>query len=202
MKNLTSYFFVSSLFILMLMSFDIIASPVKVLHFYKEDVPEALEYEGELINGRKWKDNAGLNYILFTKASIDQDGSASSFFNAYHYVENGQEIKLVRRIQDFEQACEFDVTVEFLPASLNISDLDENGFAEITFLYRKGCRSDVSPLDLKLILLENGEKYAIRGTTIVAGLGGQEKIDPSFHTASPAFLSFAEQHWKLFKYEF
>lgn len=202
MKNLSSVFCVFTTFLFILIGPAGKANPVKVLHFYIEDVPKALAYEGELIDGRKWKDNAGLNYILFTQATVTQDGSSSIYFNAYHYVEMGQEIKLVRRIQDFEQECLFDITVEFLPASLYISDLDENGFAEITFMYRKGCRSDVSPLDLKLILLENGEKHAIRGTTIVAGTGGQEKIDPSFHSANQEFLSFAEQHWKLFKYEF
>jgi len=82
--------------------------------------------------------------------------------------------------------------------------LDGNGIAESTFLYKLGCRSDVSPNRLKLIMHEGKAKYALRGETMVPTtdpekkLGGQKAIDPAFRRAPKAFLDHALQQWNAF----
>jgi hypothetical protein len=77
--------------------------------------------------------------------------------------------------------------------------LDKDSFAEIAFMYKLGCRSDVSYDVLKLILLENGEKYAIRGETLISlnneKYGGKKEIDKSFNNAPQEFLNFANELW-------
>jgi hypothetical protein len=88
-----------------------------------------------------------------------------------------------------------------LPNSLTITDLDGNGIAESTFLYKLGCRSDVSPDRLKLIMHEGKAKYALRGETLIPTgdpnkkLGGQKAIDPAFRRAPKVFLDHALLQW-------
>jgi hypothetical protein len=85
--------------------------------------------------------------------------------------------------------------------------LDNNGIAESTFLYRLGCRSDLSPVPLKLIMHEGKAKYTLRGETMVPSdnpkekLGGPKTIDPTFHRAPKVFLNYALQQWNTFEEE-
>ena len=81
-----------------------------------------------------------------------------------------------------------------------------NNVREITFAYRKACRSDVSSSTMKLLTLENGEKYIIRGTTKICLPGyseeSQKKIDPSFYNAPHPFLTNANRIWQANILEF
>ena len=45
-----------------------------------------------------------------------------------------------------------------------MSDLDKDGYAEITFGYVMNCTTDMSPGTYKLLLLEDADKYILRGT--------------------------------------
>jgi hypothetical protein len=81
-------------------------------------------------------------------------------------------------------------------------DLDNDNYGEITFAYIKTCTSDVSPMTLKLLTLENGEKYIIRGSTRIDWgdgdvSGGEKNIDPSFKNGPSVFLSNANKIWKM-----
>lgn len=66
-------------------------------------------------------------------------------------------------MRDGVEDCEFEVTGEFLPASLAVRDEDGDAIGEVTFAYRLACRSDVAAADQKLLLLEDGERYVLRG---------------------------------------
>jgi hypothetical protein len=53
---------------------------------------------------------------------------------------------------------------------------------------------------LKLLVLENGDKYILRGSTRIAdgtspAVGGSFSIDPSFKDGPPAFLKHAKSGW-------
>ncbi len=91
-----------------------------------------------------------------------------------------------------------------MPNSPTITDLDDNGIAESTFLYKLRCRSDVSPVQLKLIMHQGKEKYALRGETLVPTAdpdkkpGGQKIIAPAFGLAPKVFLDHALHQWNAF----
>jgi len=60
------------------------------------------------------------------------------------------------------------------------------------------CTSDVSPLTLKLMMLEDREKYPIRGTTVVdvgggQRYGGEKRFGEEFAGAPVAFRDFASR---------
>ena len=151
----------------------------------------SLIYDGKIVTKRIWQDSNSDNIALFTQKENE--------LFVYHFVSNSDSIKLLRRIYDFEEDCDFDLTLEFIENSIGITDLDNNNFGEITFAYKKACISDVSPKDLKLIMLENGNKFIIRGQTLVdlgdVKIGGDKNIDPSFENAPDNFLPHANKLW-------
>jgi hypothetical protein len=103
--------------------------------------------------------------------------------------------------------CPLDLALNYNPNSLTVTDIDENGIAETTFLYRLSCKGDVSPDDLKLIMHQGKDKYALRGTTElkykangkVTKEGGDYKVDASFDKAPKDFLDYAKKQWEKFK---
>jgi len=177
---------------------------------YNASMLNSLEYEGDIILGKSWNDASGENvFIMCEKGSYNnKEQTQSKYLNAYHYANSGNGWKLLRKIHDFEEKCDAAMNAEFSTKSLNITDLDNDNYAEITFVYRLGCNGDPSPVPLKLMMLEKGEKYAIRGTTLVDGkiygrtdnLGGEKKVDASFNNAPKGFLDFANELWEAEKW--
>ena len=110
------------------------------------------------------------------------------------------------KINDFVKDCPVDLTLEYIDRSLVITDLDKNGIGESSFLYKMSCKGDVSSDDMKLIMHEDKNKYAIRGSMDLK-MNGQElekgsmKTDPSFDKAPPEFLEYARKQWNIFKTE-
>ena len=150
-----------------------------------------LKYDGKIINQKVWEDSNGENIVLFTK-------NKEELF-VYHYSITGDNAKLLRRVYDFEKDCEYDLFIDFIENSIGVTDLDKNNLGEITFAYQKACISDVSPKELKLLMLENGNKYIIRGTTSIDKPGiqttGSKKVDASFDKAPAGFLMHADKIW-------
>ncbi|MEM6801881.1 MAG: hypothetical protein AAF696_10795 [Bacteroidota bacterium] len=150
-----------------------------------------LDYEGQIISKKIWEDSNGENIALFTQKEEE--------LFVFHFAIHGEEAKLLRRVYDFEKDCEFDLFLEFFDQSIEVTDLDKDNLGELTFAYKKGCISDVSPVDQKLLMLENGEKYIIRGnTTLKLGpeiIKGIKNIDPSFEAAPDTFLLHADKLW-------
>ena len=104
------------------------------------------------------------------------------------------------RAKDFVEKCEFDLTLDVVEGSIKVTDLDDDGEAEISFLYRLSCRSDVSPHTAKLLLYEGATKYALRGQSKERVgekefVGGDFTADPAFEQAPKPFLEFAKAQW-------
>ena len=163
--------------------------------FNKLDKPNydlsKLNRDGKIVHKRFWQDSNGENIVLFTRKKDE--------LFIYHYTINSDYVKELRKVYDFEKNCDFDMTLEFIENSIGVTDLDNNNFGEITFAYKKACISDVSPMDLKLLMLENGNKFIIRGTTSIDKPGikvdGSKNIDASFNNAPASFLSHANKIW-------
>lgn len=177
------------------------------------DIPSGIEYKGVIQASDTWEDKNGTNYIIISmpgeyvsKKATDQYGTdaTSSYIYGYHYVKQGNSYKLLRKITDFELNCEFDLALFYVSGSLEITDLDNDGYNEVSFIYQKTCTSDLSPYDMKLMLLENGNKYPVRGQSAIdygGGeiLGGDKKFGSEFDKAPASFRNFAEKQWNKFK---
>lgn len=153
----------------------------------------------------QFEDKNGKNYFVATTLQNRSDEWASKGILIQQYIEKpNKELELLRQITDYENHCEFDNDLQFLTESLTISDLDKNKYAEITFLYKVGCRSDVSPITLKLMVIENGNKAAIRGKTMPRGFDfPKEKVaDSSFNKLPKPIQDQANKLWDKFAPEF
>ncbi|MFN3487505.1 MAG: M949_RS01915 family surface polysaccharide biosynthesis protein [Emticicia sp.] len=153
----------------------------------------------------QFEDKNGKNYLVATTLQNRSDEWASKAILVQHYIEkSNKELVLLRQITDKEDHCEFDNDLQFLTESLTISDLDKNKYAEITFLYKVGCRSDVSPITLKLMVIENGNKAAIRGKTLPRGFDfPKEKVaDGYFNKLPKPIQDQANKLWNKFAPEF
>ena len=199
------------------------ASPgrIQILGFDPRALPPGIHYQGKVVAGARWVDQAGENLLLLCETGYFQSrvsprsrenpyqepGWAAALYG-YHYVKTKDKFALLWKLSDFIKICPFDLELAFLPNSLTITDLDQNGIAESTFLYKLACRGDVSPAQLKLIMHEGKAKYALRGETLVnigqleggppRKIGGKHTVDPAFNRAPKVFLNHALQQWNAF----
>ena len=88
----------------------------------------------------------------------------------------GGRTKLVRTVTDGTRDCTFDQETNFDATSPMVSDLDGDMVGEVMFSYTLGCRSDVSAVDLKLLVLEGQDKYIVRGQTYVTETAGLPRL--------------------------
>lgn len=162
----------------------------EILHTSGKIIPD-LKNKGKTVYQKFWKDANGENVVLFINNETE--------LYAYHYVFTTKGEKLLRKVYDFIKDCEFDMFFNFVEDSITVTDLDQNDIGEITFAYRKACVSDVSPIGLKLLVLENGNKYIIRGNSITDlgefKIGGEKNVDTSFNNAPEKFLKHANAVW-------
>jgi hypothetical protein len=176
-------------------------------------MPKGIDWDGKIIKSATWTDSLGTNYLLITQTgaypieprtnrNCDDDYCNSAELYGYHYVDDGNRVRRLWKIQDFVKGCSYDITLDYLQGSLEITDLDSDGISETSFLYRLACRSDVSGADMKLMMHEGTPKYAIRGSTRTPYEPGEMRIDPAFNKAPARFQEYAVERWKLFEKEF
>jgi hypothetical protein len=196
---------------------------VQLLPFDPQALPREIRYPGKVVAGARWLDKEGQNLLLLCETGpfpspvppqsrqnpYGERGWAAEV-HGYHYVKVKGKYRLLWKMYDLVAICPYDLVATFLPKSLTITDLDGNGIAESTFLYKLGCRSDVSPVPLKLIMHEGKAKYALRGKTMVPGInpdgtpgkiGGQKSLDPGFRHAPQVFRDYALRQWHTFVQE-
>ena len=104
-------------------------------------------------------------------------------------------------MNDFVKHCEFDIKASFIKNSFAVTDLNNDGKAEVWMMYKTSCTSDVSPSDMKIIMYEGEKKYAIRGKNKVkisdkAYEGGEYTFDEIFKKGPLAFRDYATKLWK------
>jgi hypothetical protein len=162
-------------------------------------LPAALAAKGKLAQAYRWRDSDGTKFLLVSTRDTYGGNESSRYMTIIHAVCQAANCRTLRELKDSVEKCDESVTLEVDPGTVGVTDLDGNGHSEIMFAYRISCGLDDVVNDLKLILLENGAKYAIRGSekAVVEGksFGGATKVDPAFEKAPPAFLSHALALW-------
>ncbi len=183
----------------------------KVTNSSFNDIEEHL-YKGEIVALKTWEDLNGYNYFVVSivneeiTGSQDEPTALNKEIHGYHYIATEGGAELIREIKDFELDCIFDNRLNFYERYFSITDLDNDNYGEICFLYSLGCTSDLSPDGVKLMLLENGDKYAIRGNTYVdygnEVVGGEKNIDGNLKSGPKEFLDYASLQWDSYMLEF
>lgn len=159
----------------------------------------------EVVKKIQFNDKNGVNYVIATTEENTKDDYTTKKLWVEHFIEGDTKIpKLVREITDFERDCPVDNQLDLIKDSFTVNDLDKNGYAEIIFLYKTGCKGDVSPSGLKLMVLENGNKAAIRGKTIVKEFKTPREMvpDAAFKKLPKATQDKANALWNKFENEY
>lgn len=174
-------------------------------------VPEALKYKGNFKDGFRWKDTTGEYMVITSETGIyrnekfthefDDSADAELFAHCYSLENNQPRWK----IYDFIKDCPVDIVAEFVKNSLSVTDLDNNSTAEVWVMYKTVCHGDVSPSDMKIIMYEGDQKFAMRGESrIQYGIdddnkplieGGSYTYDKAFQQGPKVFREYAEKLW-------
>ena len=118
------------------------------------------------VGGVSWTDAAGDHYAMFTTKTTEVKSTHSIYLQVDVYDgPAGKPLKLTRSVKDMSEQCEFDNTTKFVNASAMLRDFDGDSSKELVFAYTVGCRSDVSPDTMKLLVLEGKDKHILRGQT-------------------------------------
>lgn len=170
-------------------------------------LPKNIKYTGTLKEALRWTDSLGTHYIVTAESGIYQnpvfkhesDGQDAEVF-ACHYIAGKDSLSLVWKIHDFIKDCPVDLGARFLPKTLQVTDLDNDGIPEVWIMYKMVCHGDVSPWEMKLIMYEGMQKHAMRGENLVRlsaneQYGGKYKFDKAFSEAPKPFRDFAIKNW-------
>lgn len=172
------------------------------------DLPAIIVYQGKPVKVMSWKDKLGDNLLLLTEtgefASADSaefSDNRDSELHVYHYVRQGTAWAKIATVNDQINSCPVDIVTRFIPGALFITDLNADGVAECTFAYHLTCTGGVDNKVMKLIMLENKNKYVIRGTTSV-NIGGEIPGTMKYEAGIPErFKVFMIAKWKAFERE-
>ncbi|HMT10401.1 MAG TPA: hypothetical protein PKA39_02120 [Ignavibacteria bacterium] len=179
---------------------------IKNISYEPGKLPASVKYDGKIVGGARWEDKNGQNVLIVceTEEKTTGDNRSKELF-AYQYILNGEDAKQLWKVNDFIKDCPVDVMLSLIPKSITVTDINKDGIAENTFLYRMSCKGDVSPDDMKLIMHEGENKYAIRGSMIqVMGgkkYGGEMKPDPAYDKGPAGFFAYSRDQWKKFETE-
>ncbi|MDF2187984.1 hypothetical protein [Paraflavitalea sp. CAU 1676] len=171
-------------------------------------LPKDIKYSGKVKEAIKFSDKAGEQLVIITetgeyvdkKLKHENDGRDAEVY-AYLFQLTGGTVKQSWRIYDFIHDCEVDLAASFVKNTLQVTDLDKNGIAEVWVMYTTVCHGDVSPMEMKVIMYQGAQKYAMRGETRVKAsetetYGGDYKFDPAFVKAPKVIRDFAMKLWK------
>jgi len=169
-------------------------------------VPATLKHAGRVVQAVRYTDRTGTYTVLATQAgprsaaSTEMDDAQRADLYAYQYPATGT--APTWQVHDFVTDCPLDLQASFRPKGLTVTDLNQNGTAEVWLVYRTVCRGDVSPSIQKIIMYEGARKYAVRGTSRIEiksqsyGEGGSYTFDAALQAAPAAFRQHAAQLWK------
>lgn len=191
--------------LLLLIGFNSFAQKIAVQNISAEALKRFNVLGVEIVKKVQFNDKNGVNYLIATTEENVKDDYTTKKLWVEHFIENDtKEPKLLREITDFERDCPVDNQLEIIKDSFSVTDLDKNGYAEIIFIYKTGCKGDVSTSGLKLMVLENGTKAAVRGKTIIKEFKTPRDMTPdaAFKKLPKVIQDKAIALWTQFEIEY
>ncbi|MBR6466741.1 MAG: hypothetical protein IKT16_01145 [Desulfovibrio sp.] len=159
--------------------------------------------KGKVVSYARVDDRLGSGHVVYTEQRINSGEVATRLIHAYRFAEEQGGEPLWTINDGVEECVDAAAKGRFSAGAPVITDLDGDGLLEIWTGYIVGCRSDVSPEDLKIIMYEGRKKYAMRGETLIdvdgSRMGGKGKMDGAFREAPEAFRRQAQKLWRQWR---
>ena len=128
-----------------------------------EPKTDVLSAAPSVSDGLRFTDGAGTNCVVLRRRENDEGGAS---LLADHVVyPNSQKRIVLREVRDGVPDCDLHMVADFVARSLRVADSDGDSLAGVSFAYRRNCADDVGPEVQKLLVLEGGEKYILRGSS-------------------------------------
>ena len=146
-----------------------------------QDRAQAVDLEPNgVITAVTWTDQLGANTFVLRDIGEEQVDPAL-LLQADHVVQVGDEVRVLRQVRDDVTDCDVERKSEFVDQALQVRDDDGDRIGEVVFAYRQNCSGDPSASSLKVLALEDGEKYILRGssTNEVDTRGGSAVPEPA-----------------------
>ncbi len=143
-----------------------LAGPVKQLP-YEDKSPAGIEMKFPITHALGWRDSKGENALVFAQQTRTERGKSIQELQIRHARRATKEgpWETVRDFKELVSKCDGTALIEVAATEWKVSDLDADGVGEATFAYTAGCvTSGSTPLGHKVLMIEDGEKYALRGT--------------------------------------
>ena len=178
---------------------------IEVINLETNEIPNEIKYSGKIKNAISWADKTGKNIVLtcetgeYENKNSENGGRDAEIF-AYHYVISKKLVTQNWKIHDYIKDCPVDIEAKFIKNTLKITDLNNDGIVEIWIMYKTVCHGDVSPSDMKIIMYQSKQKFAMRGENKVKiskkeSVGGKYTFDKAFNEAPKEFRNFAINLW-------
>jgi len=174
------------------------------------DIPDMVAYMGELKEVYRYFDKTGENILILTETDVttseDEDGEILSHkaLYAYRFLNINNKSKEEWCVNHRERECINYPVAEFVKDALSITDLDNNGIAEIWVIFIASCRGDFSPDKLFITMYENNVEYRMTGERKLkfAGevIGGEYTFNQKFrdNNTSQAFREYGIALWEKY----
>jgi hypothetical protein len=195
------------LFLSLIVSINAIAqSKITMVKLAEKDIPQEIKIFGKLKEAYSWNDISGENIVItsetgeYENIKSEIDGRSAELF-AFRFIRTEKAYQQKWKIYDYIKDCPVDIEASFIKNTLKITDINNNGIAEIWIMYKTACHGDVSPCEMKIIMYEGNSKFAMRGENRVQiskteFFGGTYKFDKAFNESGKEIKEFAKVLWK------
>jgi len=182
-------------------------SKIKILPSEIVNIPKEAKFNGVAKKVVKWIDTSGEYIAIISEseeskkinAEADMEEKSKQLFAVCYAIKKDS---LIQKWKVFDQisSCPFDITISFIQNTFQVTDLNNDGIAEVWMMYKMVCRSDVSPCDMKIIMYQGQQKFAMRGQnkvkmTETEYFGGEYKFDKTFNEGPKEFRDLAIKLW-------
>ena len=169
---------------------------------------ERIAVTGNLVLARTVQDKNGAHILLLTSVEGPSREQPSHGrveridLRATYYSKAGSAWTEEWTIKDAVDCPGLDSSAAFFASHVTVTDVNNDGVAEITVPYKMFCGGGVDSDTIKIILRQGREKYAIRGESLVRlpgqeGFGGSYKADASL--SLPRNGAYRQQLLKVWK---
>ncbi|MBE0407241.1 M949_RS01915 family surface polysaccharide biosynthesis protein [Psychrobacter sp. AOP22-C1-22] len=133
----------------------------------------------DIVAIRSWISTEGDQYLVQLQrfnSTNSADEPAGEVFT-HLYTIDAQEALRVWQIYDYVACDGLDVIAEFAKNTAVVTDINNNGAVEVSVPYYLGCRGGVSYDEMKVIMYEGQQKFAVRGNSAICNAKTGQPVD-------------------------
>ena len=150
-------------------------------------------------------DRLGEGAVVYSREAREGEGWKTILLHACRFRGEPASATPVWQFSDGVERCGLkQASARFLGDGPELTDLDRDGIKEIWTVYASACAGGPGPEDLKIVMYEGKEKYAMHGSTSArtaegAWQDGEGKMDEAFLKGPAVFRRYAERLWRRFR---